>query len=54
MTFLMIAALVVLLRLTEAASGSGGGGGGQKQLSPEYKHFYEFPLPIPPIATPVT
>jgi bilirubin oxidase len=23
-------------------------------LSPVYKHFYEFPLPIPPIKTPLT
>lgn len=27
--------------------------GGGKQLSPAYNHFYEFPLPVPPIATPL-
>lgn len=25
-----------------------------KQLSPAYNHFYEFPLPVPPIAVPLT
>ncbi|RDW73850.1 hypothetical protein BP5796_07292 [Coleophoma crateriformis] len=33
-----------------AAEGAGGG----NQLSPVYNHFYEFPLPVPPVKTPLT
>ncbi|KAH8657411.1 Cupredoxin [Tricladium varicosporioides] len=47
---MVLSGLVSLALLFPVVKAAGGG----PQLSPEYKHFYEFPLPVPPVKVPLT